>query len=339
MKSAAMEFHDAERLRSFGFLAAAVAVHAMIAAASSFTAGGVEISKPAALAPAIEITLEDLVRAANAAPPAEALPETSVPPPASALSGRENGAPDRRLQGPESLAPALGTELDEETPMPAALDVAQQPPPSAPAPRNIDLWAYKLPPGGERLNRRGAEVQRPGSDMGPQSVGLLSEGLAERDAKLGLAKSSAAVNSGYQAAQRFAPGSGSAVFEVRADAQGRVQSVVLVSAPTDEASWRRVADYLGQLLTKRRLRVSSGSQGLVTRLRIERGSLAEGPPAQRKTKRGVANPRPENDRVQWSESTQATLDEPARMSPSISTNVLAGESLPTKVIVLSEREL
>jgi hypothetical protein len=330
-------------------LIGAIAVHALIAGTSSYWSSWAEPAAAPAPVAAIEVTLEQVLRAdaaAHVAPLAAVLPpplaegRSELPAHLRSAGVSVTNAPDDSPVVPESEQ----TEAEAAEPV-GAVDALVPGAADAETPRNgrtrgIDLWAFNDPAVQRRLGQTLAPERQPrSSDPGSESVGRLVEGLAERDAKLGLAKSSVAVNSGYEAARRFAPAYGTAVFEVRADANGHVQSVVVLGGGTNEPAWRRMADHLAQLLSKRRLRLAPGARGLVTRLRIARGSLAEAPPAQRKTKRGVADPRPDDQRMQWNESTQAVMDEKARVSPTIGTNLLAGETIPTTVVVLSEREL
>lgn len=331
-------------------LVGAVAVHALMAGTSSYWSSWAESRAVSTPVVPIEVTLEQVLRAdtASAAPPAAALPpelaerrgESELPAHLrSAGVSATNAAADSPIVPGSEQTEAETAELvgPVDALVPGAVETKM---PQTGRTRSIDLWAFNDPAVQRRLGQSLAPERQPrSSDPSSESVGRLVEGLAERDAKLGLAKSSVAVNSGYEAARRFAPAYGTAVFEVRADANGHVQSVVVLGGGTNDPGWRRTADHLAQLLTKRRLRLSPGARGLVTRLRVARGSLAEAPPAQRKTKRGVADPRPDDQRMQWNESTQAVVDEKARVSPTIGTNLLAGETIPTTVVVLSEREL
>src|SRR5690606_35565940 len=150
-----------------------------------------------------------------------------------------------------------------------AAGTALAPTQAAPKKRPIDLG---LNGGIQRAAALGGWLE-PEPPRPAPSVGLLVEGLAQRDAERGLARSSAAIHAGYEAARRVAP-NGIALFDLRTDERGVVLSVTLPSAPSNEAGWERVAQELRELLQQRRLRVPPGAKGLAARLRIERGTLA-----------------------------------------------------------------
>ena len=170
-----------------------------------------------------------------------------------------------------------------------------------------------------------------------QSAGRLAEELEARIATRGQGRSAVAVGAAYQAA-RHAPPLGTAIFDVRADRDGHVISVKLLSFGRDEASWRRVEQALGEQLKRRRMRVPPGARGLSAVLRIERGALAD--PDRDRTERGVAlgqdalGPKDVRD-----ESTRASF-EPGRLSPTTNRSVAGGTSpTHTSVVLLSERVL
>jgi hypothetical protein len=171
------------------------------------------------------------------------------------------------------------------------------------------------------------------------SIGLLVEGLAQLDAQRGVSRSSAAIHAGYEAARRAAP-NGIALFDLRTDERGVVLSVTLASAPSEEARWQRVGQELQELLKDRRLRVPAGKKGIATRLRIERGPLAQTLTDRDKTKRGAALGQQElHPREQRDISTRAHLDDPRQISPTLGVSVAAGASALIRVIVLDERAL
>ena len=174
----------------------------------------------------------------------------------------------------------------------------------------------------------------------PPSIGLLREGLAESDTLTGVSRSSAAVAAAYEIAQRHAPATGTAVFEIQTDHTGLVQSVRLLSAGSNHESWSRMGDGLKALLAKRLLRVPPGENGLLTRLRVERGELAVSLSERGRTKRKAAiGQAPIHRKEELDESTRASL-EPGNLSPSLGVVVSgAREAHPTRVIILSEQFL
>jgi hypothetical protein len=172
------------------------------------------------------------------------------------------------------------------------------------------------------------------------SVGLLVEGLAQLDAERGVSRSGAAIHAGYEAARRAAP-DGIALFDLRTDERGVVLSVTLASAPSEEARWQRVGQELQQLLKDRRLRVPAGAKGLATRLRIERGQLAQTLSERDKAKRGAALGQQElHSREPREASTRAHLDDPRQLSPTLGVSVAGtGGGALIRVAVLDEKAL
>jgi hypothetical protein len=172
------------------------------------------------------------------------------------------------------------------------------------------------------------------------SVGLLVEGLAQLDAERGVSRSSAAIHAGYEAARRAAP-NGIALFDLRTDEHGVVLSVTLASAPSEETRWQRVGQELQELLKDRRLRVPAGAKGLATRLRIERGQLAQTLTERDKAKRGAALGQQElHSREPRDTSTRAQLDDPRQLSPTLGVSVAGGGGgALIRVAVLDERAL
>jgi hypothetical protein len=170
---------------------------------------------------------------------------------------------------------------------------------------------------------------------------LLVEGLAQLDAERGVSRSGAAIHAGYEAARRAAP-DGIAVFDLRTNDRGMVVSVSLVSAPSQEVSWQRVGQELQKLLKDRRLRVPAGARGLATRLRIERGQLAQTLTERAAVKRGVALGQREihSREPPRDTSTRAHLDDPRQLSPTLGVSVGgAGGGALIRVAVLDERAL
>jgi hypothetical protein len=172
------------------------------------------------------------------------------------------------------------------------------------------------------------------------SIGLLVEGLAALDAERGVSRSGAAIHAGHEAARRAAP-NGTAVFDLRTDERGVVLSVRLASAPSDEVRWQRVAQELQELMKDRRLRVPAGARGIATRLRIERGPLAQTLNERDKTKRAAAlGQRELHSREPRDLSTRAHLDDPRHLSPTLGvSDGSAGGGPLIRVAVLDEEVL
>lgn len=167
------------------------------------------------------------------------------------------------------------------------------------------------------------------------SVGLLREGLAAMDAEKGLSASSPQVSAGYRAAAH-GPATGTAVFELRTDASGAVSAVNLVGAPGDGA-WAAVAADLLRRLKQQRAVLPAGAKGMVTRIRIDRGALAEVLSERGKTKRGVALGQDHHAKdYGWNESTQAS-SQPGGMSPSLGvSSEMLNTSVKTRVTLLGQ---
>jgi len=175
-------------------------------------------------------------------------------------------------------------------------------------------------------------------ERGPSSsAALLSQG-SESGEGVAVSASGPAVSAGYRAAQ-LGPHVGTAVLEVRTDARGSVTSVHLVG--DDEGGfWSLVADDLLKRLAKSVLRLPAGAKGMVTRLRIDRGYLAEDPAARGKVKRGTALGQDHHAKdYGWDESTQAST-RPGRLAPTagVSSDSLR-TSVPTRVLLLSQQFL
>jgi hypothetical protein len=170
------------------------------------------------------------------------------------------------------------------------------------------------------------------------SVGLLKEGLDARDAARGISRSSPAIQAAYGAAGQ-APPDGLAVFDIRADALGKVVSVTLVSFGSNEARWKQVEGSLRSQLKKRRLRVPPGAAGLLTRLRIERGALSKDVADLDRQERGVAlgqdylSPKEVRE-----ESTRSSL-ETGKITPTAGVGIGGRGGTKTRVVLVSERVL
>jgi len=264
-------------------------------------------------------------------------------------------APDRAMlhrTAPSRTAPNP-TVLSDAAPDAAGIGFTERPvlgEPAAEPPRTAGA-ALELPPRTIDISlssaaNRAAILGALDSPAVPEpaaskpSIGLLTEGLAEMDAQKGISPSSPAIGVAYQSARSLAPATGTAVFELQSDPAGLVHTVRVLSASTDQESWKRVAERLQQLLASRRLRVPQGANGVVTRLRIDRGALAQ-PLAERgRTKRGAAlGQAPLHPKQQTEESTRASL-EPGQLSPTLGVTVAGGATAPaTRVVVVSERYL
>jgi len=236
--------------------------------------------------------------------------------------------------GTSDAAPAIAPTTDASV-APAAV----QPPPGSDGPANTAKPASRP----VRLFLSAADLKelagRPRTqERGPsRSAALLSQG-SESGADVAASASGPAVSAGYRAAQ-LGPHVGTAVLEVRTDAQGSVTGVHLVG--DDESGfWSLVADDLLKRLAKSVLRLPAGAKGMITRLRIDRGYLAEDPAARGKVKRGTALGQERHAKdYGWDESTQASTG-PGRLAPTagVSSESLR-TSVPTRVLLLSQQFL
>lgn len=213
-----------------------------------------------------------------------------------------------------------------------------RPPPRSPGgtPRAIDLG---LNDGVRQAALLGGWVELPAASSRPSDGGL-RQALAARDAERGLSRSSAATHAAYQAARHFAPRTGIGTFDITADERGVVLSVTLASAPTNEHDWQRVGEELQQLLKERRLRVPPGARGLVARLRIETGELAQDNAERFRTKRAPAlGQAPSRPRELRAESTRNSL-EPGQLSPTLGITIAGGGGRGNiRVVLVDERAL
>lgn len=231
---------------------------------------------------------------------------------------------------PASIAPGAPTAEMTPAPLPAAPGVHASPRKAI----NLFLGQKDL----AELARRNTRPERPPEAASTPSVGGLSEGLDALDAEQGLSRSSPAVSACYRAAD-LAPEVGTAVLEVRTDARGAVTAVKVLGDGA-ATGWGIVADGLLARLKDRLLRVPEGARGLVTRLRIDRGWLAEDLAARGRTKRGVAIGQDHHPKdFGWDESTQAGSSR-GRLTPSlgVSSEDLR-KSVKTRVSVVSEQAL
>lgn len=185
----------------------------------------------------------------------------------------------------------------------------------------------------EELSRKQATTEAPRET---QSVGRIAEEAEARDGSKGLSRSSATVSAGYRAAQ-LAPEVGTAVLEVRTDARGAVTSVSVLGDHVTDA-WVLVADDLLSRLKDRLLRVPAGAQGLLTRLRIDRGYLAEDLSERGRVKRGVAMGQDHHEKdYGWDESTQASFGG-HRKAPSLGvSSEWLRKRVKTRVTIVSQQ--
>jgi hypothetical protein len=143
------------------------------------------------------------------------------------------------------------------------------PPPTARAPR-LSLEALGVSGAVHRSELMGLYREPPA----PPDVGGLRRGLAARDAARGHGSSGAAVAAAHGAALARGPKSGTALFDVLVDGEGRVQSVTIVHARPDTEAWGAVARALTARLKGRRLRVPSNGNGVRTRIEVAIGDDA-----------------------------------------------------------------
>lgn len=173
-----------------------------------------------------------------------------------------------------------------------------------------------------------------------RTTGLdLGAELDSRDAAKGIGRSSSALSAAYRASN-LAPPFGSATFDVRADAIGRVTAVVLVEFGSDAADWRRVGEALKRQLQKKRLRIPRGARGLSSVLRIERGEMALDNRERGRTKRGAAiGQQSLGSKDVKDESTRASLEN-GRVAPSLGVGTNSVSTSPnTRVVLVRERPL
>lgn len=138
-----------------------------------------------------------------------------------------------------------------------------------------------------------ANAQRPSSPRAPIDLGLGSlwkdvavagarstnelsprdrsfrEALDAHDRELGLGPSGPLVAAAREAGSLpSAPDTGNAIFDVDADASGKVLSASVVSFSTDGSGWTAVAQQLVTLMSPKTLRLPLGAHGIRVRLRI-----------------------------------------------------------------------
>src|SRR5690606_22678044 len=248
-----------------------------------------------------------------------------APPPDASFTA----APSRALSAPapsaSTSAPAVVAAVSEAAAVdtgvePGAEADASEAPAAATARKQVRL--YLGPKDLAEFARRPAAAERPSAP----SVARLPEEAEARDAERGLSRSSAAVSACYRSAQ-LGPEVGTALLEVRTDARGAVTSVRLLGDSVTDA-WFVVADDLMSQLKGRLLRVPVGARGLVTRLRVDRGNLAEELSERGRLERGVAIGQDHHEKdYGWDESTQGSMTG-KRPTPSLG---LSSESLRKKV--------
>ncbi len=187
------------------------------------------------------------------------------------------------------------------------------------------------------LSTRGRDTMR----RPRTSVGMLREGLAQRDARRGLGPAGAAASAASRAASALGPKRGIAVFDVRTDARGLVTGVTLVRFGSNAGAWGRVARRMAASLRGRRFPQTRSGRGTLTRLQVAVGQEAKPGAGAERTKRGAAlgqGSRSARD-VARDESTRAIMDGPTP-SPTLGTKVVGASSAPrVRVSVLSTRQL
>jgi hypothetical protein len=261
--------------------------------------------------------------------PASAAGHQVAPPPSAASVGSSRAL--RASLDPPAVA-SVDATLEPGTP-PEAPENSDGP---APRPR-VNLGLDGSIVGRIVLDARKAPTPR--THARPTSGLDLGGELNALDAAKGHGRSSTTIAAARTAA-RVAPPFGSATFDVRADASGRVVSVVLLSFGSDGAEWQRVRAALQRELQRRRVRVPSGAKGLSAVLRIERGELALENRDRGRTKRGVAigqdslGPKEVKD-----ESTRASM-ESGGVAPALGVGPDTGSTTPTtRVVLVRERPL
>ena len=323
--------HDSGEMPAGLAIGLAAALHGIgLAALSHYRVVG-EDAPPAVAATPIDVTLvpaevETVVHSDPAPPTVRSTPARSTPRPWAPRPDRVGPPPDGEA-GPEEGAQSADAWSSEP---PEAESAAPSERPRRAVELGLDGWVTRriLLDG----MRKRKTAQRP-------SIGLLREGLAARDAARGLARSSVAVTAAVRAAQRHAPREGIALFDVRSDSLGAVQSVTLVSFGANEQHWKNVAAYLEKLLRSRRLRTAKGSKGSLARIRVERGSTAKD-----LAKRGRLSRRPALGQQRTptdrdvDESTRTSL-EPGKLTPTLGISLTSGGSHPTRVALVFERSL
>lgn len=174
----------------------------------------------------------------------------------------------------------------------------------------------------------------PASRSRRPSPGRLREGLEELDAERGISRASPVVREANRLASSEAPEVGLATFEIVTDSEGVVQAVRLVGSPLERLRWEHLAKRLRDELSRSRLRVPPGANGLLMRLRIERGELAKTPEERVRSERAVAlGQEPSHPGVHRNESTRASED-PGRLAPTLVGRIGARDPTPTRVVLL-----
>jgi hypothetical protein len=260
---------------------------------------------------------------------AQALPkesEEAIP----ASSGRVASA-----ASPRALESAV-----VDAPTTAALDAVVEADVAAPPAGVPSGTAPGAPRPGVRLYLGAGDLRdlvgRPGEQGPSRSAALFSEGLGPGE--VGASASGPAVSAGYRAA-RLGPAVGTAVFEVRTNAAGSVTAVYLVS--DDESGvWTGVTQDLLSRLAASVLRLPEGAKGMITRLRIDRGYLAQDLSERGKVQKGAALGQDHHPKdLGWDESTQGSM-RTGRLAPTagVSSEILHG-SVRTRVVLLSQQLL
>lgn len=178
----------------------------------------------------------------------------------------------------------------------------------------------------------------PGASVVRRPAVDLEESLGTAGADPGLTASSPAVSASYRSAE-LGPDVGTALLELRTDTSGAVVSVKVLGSG-GSSRWALVAGDLLARLKEHLLRVPAGARGLVTRLRIDRGALAEDLAGRGHLERGVALGQDHHPRdFGVDESTQAAGTR-GRLTPSLGVSSEAlRKTVKTRVRVVSEQPL
>ena len=187
---------------------------------------------------------------------------------------------------------------------------AAEPPPASQASRGPRLSLDALGISGGTHRSQLMDLYR--EPEAQPDVGGLRRGLAARDAARGHGASGAAVSAAHGAALKRGPRSGTALFDVLVDREGRVQSVTIVQARPDFEAWGAVASELAARLEGRKLRVPPNSDGVRTRIEVAIGDDARD--LQRR-----AEPEPNSRRGGFREDAVGATRLPARTTHTEST--------------------
>lgn len=310
-------------LRPAVSLSAALAVHALVA----WVAWRIPVP-PAAVQAIPEVAVEFALLAPPLVPEPPPTPASGTPAVAS-LRASEIG------RGTRTDSPAHGE------PTPEIGEVLDAPDGSAPAIPAPPAPKVELGLDGAVVNRFLLEGRKPETRRQARARAslMLREELDALDAAKGVGRSSTALRAAERASSS-APLLGSATFDVRADASGRVISVALLTFGSDGEKWQRVRASMERELRTRRVRVPPGATGLSTVVRIERGEMALDPNDRGRKKRGAGiGGRSLGPKDSVDESTRASFENGA-LAPTLGAGSDSlRKSVETRVVLLHERAL